>query len=392
MTYLRQHTFCIIFFVFCFNTFGFAQSQSRIKWWHADSIKVPFIEGQYWPEEVMDKYDRLPARAKEIVPTKLWNLSKHSAGEMIRFATNAKEIIVKYAVHEELSKFHMPATGVSGVDLYAMDSSGNPFWIAGKYQFKDTIEYIFSHIDFPDQASAEANYQLYLPLYNSIKWLTIGVQDTATFQILPVRSKPIVAYGTSIIQGGCASRPGLAWTAILGRNLNQPVINLGFSGSGKMEPKMTDLVNEIDAGLFILDCMPNLTNSYAFPDHDVENRFSETIYKIQKKHPGTPIILTEHSGGFAANYLDTLKANEYKKSSELIAEIFYKLKKNGVKNIYLLTGKEIGFDINSTVDGLHPNDIGMMKYAKAYENKIRTILQSDQIKYEKTYKKQLNYE
>lgn len=360
----------IISLVFLCNNDLRAQKES-FKWFLDSAMH---IEGQAWPTESASRFDRLPGRSKESVPSKVWEFSHNPTGEMIRFVTNAKKIIIRYTVLEDLAMPHMPATGVSGVDLYATGSNGQTYWLPGKFQFKDTIEYVYDNIlEVADQMQSPT-FQLYLPLYNSPKWLSIGVPEKSSFDVLPVREKPIVVYGTSIVQGGCASRPGLAWPAILGRRLNLPVTNLGFSGSGKMEAEVTDIINEIDGRLFILDCMPNLTRGYKYSDEEIEKRYTEAVKKIQSKHPEIPVLLAEHSGGYAASYLDAKRASDYKQSSELVASIFDKLKKKGVKNIYLITAKDIGFDIESTVDGLHPNDIGMMKYAVAYEKHIRNIL------------------
>jgi lysophospholipase L1-like esterase len=361
----------IISLVFCCNNNALAQSNESLKWFSDSSMQR---EGRAWPAEAANRFDRLPARSQASVPSKVWEFSHNPAGEMIRFVTNAKKIVIRYTVHEDLAMPHMPATGVSGVDLYAAGTNGQTYWLPGKFQFKDTIEYVYDNImQLADQMKS-LTFQLYLPLYNSPKWLSIGVPEKSGFDVLPARKNPVVVYGTSIVQGGCASRPGLAWTAILGRRLNMPVINLGFSGSGKMEAEVTDIINEIDGRLFILDCMPNLTRGYKYTDEEIEKRYIEAVKKIQTKHPGVPVLLAEHSGGYAANYMDTKRASDYRQSSELVAAIFDKLKKNGVKNIYLITAKEFGFDIESTVDGLHPNDIGMMKYAEAYEKCIGKIL------------------
>lgn len=361
----------IISLVFLCNNDLLAQSKESLKWFSDSTMHK---EGQAWSTEAANRFDRLPGRSQESVPSKVWEFSHNPAGEMIRFVTNAKKIIIRYTVLEDLAMPHMPATGVSGVDLYAIGSNGQTYWLPGRFQFKDTIEYVYDNIMEVAGQLNPPTFQLYLPLYNSPKWLSIGVPERSSFDVLPVREKPIVVYGTSIVQGGCASRPGLAWPAILGRRLNLPVTNLGFSGSGKMEAEVTDIINEIDGRLFILDCMPNLTRVYKYSDEEIEKRYTEGVKKIQMKHPGIPILLAEHSGGYAANYLDAKRASDYKQSSELVASIFDKLKKKGVKNIYLITAKDIGFDIESTVDGLHPNDIGMMKYAVAYEKHIRNIL------------------
>jgi len=365
-------------FVFCLISLRTIGQTENFKWWQLDSTTIAVVEGRAWPGKTENLLDRLPFFAKDSVPPALWRLSHNTAGEVMRFNTNAKSIIVRYVASGEIAMPHMPATGVSGVDLYSADEKGNFQWAAGKYRFKDTIEYSFTIADIGEKNTL---FQLYLPLYNSVKWLSIGVPSSASFTALPPRTiKPIVVYGTSIAQGACASRPGLAWTAVLGRKLNIPIINLGFSGNGKMEPAVTNLLNEIDARLFIIDCMPNLTPSYKIPDEEIEKRFTQAVEKIQRKHPGTPIVLAEHSGGYAAGYMDKEKERQFKASSLLVNRIFRKLKQKGVKNIYLLTAKEIGFDINATVDGLHPNDIGMMLYANAYEKLIRQIFSASKNK------------
>jgi hypothetical protein len=206
-----------------------------------------------------------------------------------------------------------------------------------------------------------------------VTWLSIGVHQKDSFVFAPKRNEePIVAYGTSILQGGIASRPGLAWTNILQRNLDRTVINLGFSGNGRFEAPVFDLMSRVDAKLYILDCMPNLTRGVSA--EEIKNRVVYGVNKLREKNKEVPILFTEHAVGYAPFYMDTARLNEYHNSSLVIEKIFNDLKSSGVKNIYLLTDKEIGFDINSTTEGLHPNDIGMMKYAIAYEKKVREIL------------------
>ena len=351
---------------FCFLTTFIQAQQLSYKWWNADTANI-FVEGQAWQKGLASKFDRLPQRVKDKVSPALWALSQNSAGEYFRFKTNAPTIIVRYGVSGALSMPHMPSTGVSGVDLYAKNTDGTWSWAPGKYSFRDTIEYRYNDIAL----GADKEFYLYLPLYNTVKWITIGVPENASFDLQPrTDQKPIVVYGTSIAQGACASRPGLAWAAILGRKLNRTIINLGFSGNGKLEDPIVDLMTEVNAEIYVLDCMPNLTANYNLSNKEIKERITSAVRRLQYKKP-TPVLLVEHSGGAAKNYLDTARANEYKNSSRLLAEVFASLKKEGVKNIYILTDKEIGIDINGTVDGLHPNDIGMMAYANAYENILR---------------------
>lgn len=272
---MRIRIFIAMLFMVSFQ-FCFSQNEIEFKTWNPANDTMPVLEGQAWPHKVKDFYDRLPAKAELSVRKEVWNLSKNSAGLQMRFQTNATEIIIKYQVTGSIQMPHMPATGVSGVDLYSKTIDGTWLWAAGRYSFGDTVTYHFKNLSPNDQHVGNREYTLYLPLYNSVKWMEISVPKDAVFKPLPVRSdKPIVVYGTSIAQGGCASRPGLAWTNILGRKLDRPVINLAFSGNGRLEKELIDLLTEVDAKLYVLDCLPNLTSSdyYATGETAEEDRF-----------------------------------------------------------------------------------------------------------------------
>lgn len=356
----------------------FAQTTSW-QWFDPASSSVPVIGGRGWNMvqgvDTNNFYGRLPLRAKNMVRPDVWNLSRNCAGEYIDLKTSATTIIIRYKVTGILSFPHMPSTGVSGVDLYARDVNGGWKWARGVYRFGDTIEYKFDNLSL---SAKEEELRIYLPLYNTVSWMNIGVPAGATFSAFPVgREAPIVLYGTSILQGACASRPGLAWTNILERKLDRPVINLGFSGNGQLEQPLIDLMNEQDAKLFVLDCMPNLVDKDKFSRDEIRTRIVNAVKNLQTRHPATPILLAEHCCSVNASNMDTGLVNKYKMASGILAATFDEMKKEGVENIFLLTDREIGFDEESTVDGTHPNDIGMMKYAEAYETMIRKILHEE---------------
>lgn len=337
---------------------------SQINWIDPALMNQQCIDGRGWNDGYQAAYDRLPQKAQHIVRPVLWDLSKQSAGEFINFTTNSNTIYVRFKVKGVQSNPQMPATGVSGVDLYAKHSSGNWNWIKATLKFGDTITYKFENIK--DPASYDF-FRLYLPLCNVVEWLQIGVPDEKSCTLIPAKNeKPIVAYGTSIMHGAYASRPGLAWTNILGRKLNADVINLGFSGNGQLEPSMIDLINEVDAKLYILDCMPNLWDKTKFTAEEIEKRMRHAENEIHKNHPGVPIIFAEHCSGKDGINLDTIMAKKYIAVNKITSEIFKIMKKESIKNIYQLTASQINFDTESTLDGTHPNDIGMMKYADAY--------------------------
>ena len=291
--------------------FCFPQNKIEYKTWNPANDTLPILEGQAWPHEVKNFYDRLPARAEQSVREAVWNLSKNSAGLQMRFQTDAAEIIIKYQVTGSLQMPHMPATGVSGVDLYSKTIDGKWLWAAGRFSFGDTVIYHFKNLSPNDQHVGNREYTLYLPLYNSVKWMEISVPKEALFKPLPVRTdKPIVVYGTSIAQGGCASRPGLAWTNILGRKLDRPVINLAFSGNGRLEKEMIDLLSEVDARMYVLDCLPNLTSPDYYATGELKKRIVASVTELQNKKPYTPILLTDHDG-YTDEDINPVRKNEY---------------------------------------------------------------------------------
>ena len=232
------------------------------KWHNPVEAAYPVVQNQGFVQEIGQSFVRLPDRAHGVVSENVWNLSRNSAGLALHFYSNASQIRVRYTVAGGYSMPHMPATGVSGVDLYRIDSDGAWQFCFGNYAFQDTISYTYQLTAPNRQHELGFEYRLYLPLYNSVKWLEIGVPEAedATFEWIPVSTElPIVLYGTSIAQGACASRPAMAWGSIVQRSLDYPLINLGFSGNGKLAPEVIEFINEIDARLYILDCLPNLT-------------------------------------------------------------------------------------------------------------------------------------
>ncbi|MGN6295630.1 MAG: SGNH/GDSL hydrolase family protein [Ginsengibacter sp.] len=356
----------LILFLFSFSKISFSQQQIN---WH----QPQFVEGVCLLDS-SNIFHRLPISMKDSVRKPVWDLSENTAGEFIHFKTSATEITVRYTLaSNNFSMPHMPSTGVSGLDLFAVDVNGNWNWAPGRYHFGDTCSYTFKNLFLAKNQTKVSDFYLYLPLYNSVKWLSIGVNEKDSFAFAEKRKEqPIVAYGTSILQGAVASRPGLAWTNILERKIDRTIINLGFSGNGRFEKPIFDLMAKVDAKLYILDCMPNLTGGYS--DEEIKSRVVYGVNKLREKNKAVPLLFVAHAVGSAPYFMDTARLNQYHRSSLVIEKIFNELQKSGIRNIYLLTDKEIGFDINSTTEGLHPNDIGMMKYAAAYEQKIREIL------------------
>ena len=167
-------------------------------------------------------------------------------------------------------------------------------------------------------------------------------------------------YGTSITQGGCASRPGMAFPAIVGRQLDAPVINLGFSGSGQMEPAMAELLAELDPSAYVLDCLWNMSPEL------VSTRIEPFVKTLRAAHPDTPIVLAEDCS--VRNVCPTEKGR-------ILRSIHQRLTAEGVKNLHFLSNQGmLGDDTEGTVDGCHPNDLGMMRQAEVFAKALSPLL------------------
>ena len=325
------------------------------------------VEGRGWaPSEFASFYDRLPAKAEGKVRGAVWNLSRHSAGLNAQFKTDATSIHVRYRLRSaSLSMSHMPATGVSGVDLYAQDKSKRWRWVAvsrpNKQDFKQTL--------IKGLAPGVRSYMLYLPLYNGLTKLEIGVPTSAKFTpVKPRTSKPILFYGTSITHGACASRPGMPHPAILGRRLNMPVINLGFSGNGRMESEVGALLSEIDPAVYVIDCLPNMNAQ------TVTQRAAPLVRQLRKARPNTPIILVEDRA-FTNTWIRPDRQNFHTANRAALKKAFETLKGEGVTKLYYLKGDDLlGDDSDGATDGSHPSDLGFFRQANVMEPIIRKAL------------------
>lgn len=323
-----------------------------------DGAALP-IEGRAFCD-TESYYDRLPARAKEIVPSSVWGLSHHSAGLALRFVTDAGSFKVRWAVRSaNLAMPHMPATGVSGVDVYQRTPQGWRFVSNGRPSG------ITNEVQISNSPGSES--LVYLPLYNGTAMIEVGVPKDKRLSTPPARPggnvKPIVFYGTSITQGGCASRPGMAFTAIAGRLVDAPVVNLGFSGNGKMELALCNLIAEIDASVYVLDCLWNMNDTL------IQERAEPFIRALQQKRPQTPILLAEDCNAFER--APTAKAH-------LLRGIYDKLKAEDPglwANLHYLEAREmLAHDSEGTVDGCHPNDLGMMRLGQVFGAALQRLL------------------
>jgi len=345
--------------LFCFAGQSFAKTltPNDTIWHDAGGMR---IEGRGWQNNQMESvYDRLPAKAKNMVRPPVWNLARNSAGLSIRFVTAADSFFIRWSLTDtNLSMNHMPATGVSGVDLY-YKKEGEWFYLGTGRPSKavNNISKFFKS----GNKTGDVEYLLNMPLYNGIKKLAIGLVNNDTLKPAKVIDKaPIVYYGTSIAQGGCASRPGTAFTSIISRRIDRPIINLGFSGNGRLDTEIGELMTELNPSLFVIDCMRNLTID------QVRTLTEPFLRLLRKSKPTTPILLVDQTD-FRMEFPNERSGLLYDTYKKFIAE--------GDKNIYLLEGNNLlGSDGEGTVDGVHPNDLGFSRMADVIQKKIEEII------------------
>ncbi|MDK2970682.1 MAG: hypothetical protein PWP23_437 [Candidatus Sumerlaeota bacterium] len=323
---------------------------SSLAWF--DARLLP-IEGRAF-DDTATYYERLPVRAVgNVSDTALW-VSKHTSGFAYRFVTDSPEIGASWDGGGAMN--HMAATGNSGLDLYKRLPNGEwEFCAVGRPNTERTTKTLAKNL-----ATEPTEYLLYLPLYQTVSQLQIGVQPGSLLAAAPPRpagEKPLVFLGTSITQGGCASRAGMSHPAILGRWFDREVYNLGFSGSGRMEPIMAELLGEIDASAYFLECLPNMDAEM------VAERIEPFVHRLRELRPTTPIVLVESPlEGDRADNIELLK-------------IYNNLIRDKVPNIYWLPGAgQLDGPENATVDGVHPTDLGFYRMAVAYKPMVAKVL------------------
>lgn len=337
----------------------------KIEWY---DIRGLVVEGQGWGD-VKAPFDRLPARVEKVVRPPVWSLSRHSAGMAVRFVTDAPEIHARWTLtSSRLDMEHMAATGVSGLDLYVKSKDGRWRWVnVGRAKAQSNTQKMAG--DIP---GGEHEYLLYLPLYNGVTSVEIGLPKGKALKTAPAypeaKRKPILFYGTSITHGACASRPGMPHPAILGRRFGRPVINLGFSGNGRMDLELAELFGELDPAVYVIDCLPNMSAEL------VKKNAEAFLRALRKARPDTPFLLVEDRTYADAHFAAGKRKRNLTSRAEF-RKIYERLKAGGMEGLHYLEGDGLlGDDSEGTVDSSHPNDLGFMRQADAFAEALKPIL------------------
>ena len=319
------------------------------------------LYGVYY-EESSRCFVRMPSKIAENVSEGVAYLARHTAGGRLRFATNSTmlEICVEYEILGLMS--HMPLTGSSGFSLFEITENGEKYVDKLTPTGVDTKGFTAAT---KLAGGAMREYVLYFPLYNDVSALSVTLDETARVtKGKPYRDVlPILYYGSSITQGGCASRPDNAYQALIGKKNDIDFINLGFSGSAKAEKAMIEYLVGVNCSLFVCDYDHNA------PSADYLESTHYGLYQAYRKaRPDTPILFVTKP--------DYTGDPEGERRIKIIRTTYQKAKKAGDKNVYFLSGKSFYGKENRwdyTVDGCHPTDHGFAVMAKKIYRKMCKI-------------------
>lgn len=338
----------------------FAQKSSQLKYIDAQEFAT-LINQAYGNTEML--YSRLPEDMKSVTRKAVWDLGLNSAGVAIRFSSNTKCLGAQWTLLNNFSMAHMPGTGIRGLDLYTLIDGEWRFIGTAQPNGKESRNVFVRNMD-----GSEHEFMVYLPLYDGVEKLEIGIDSTASISgpkdAVMAREggfsrKPIVFYGTSITQGGCASRPGMCYTNIIGRRLGCETINLGFSGNARMDRSMAEIVARAEASKYVIDCLPNCTAQIV---RDSGYVFLSTLAKA---HPHTPIFMVEYVE-FPQEVIDSKTASDLAATNAEWSILYKRLRKEGFKNFKYIPRKGLtGSDGEQTVDGAHLTDLGFTRMAES---------------------------
>lgn len=305
-------------------------------------------------------YERLPASLQGNIREGLWWHARHSAGISIRFRSDSPSIALRW-ISGQYHMNHMTDTGVRGLDLYAQDPVDGHWRFAGSARPEnDTLN---DKVVISGMEPKMREYIVYLSLYATVKKLEIGIEED--FEIdapaidSPKKGSPVVMYGSSILQGGCATRPGMAYTNIISRELDREVVNLGFSGNARLDYEIAELITEVkEPSLFVLDNVPNSWSSL------IDERQEKFFRIIRDAYPDVPVVFIENPN-YPHAVFNKVVADDIAARNASLKSVYKKLKKAGEKRIYYIKGdKMLGTDGEATVDGVHFTDIGMLRYTE----------------------------
>jgi hypothetical protein len=346
------------------------QDDRGLRWLSAHDARFT-MRGLPWHEENGQSFCRLPHRAEPIVRDNVWALAQAPASAHLAFRSNTSALAVRVRNSDTGFMPHMPLSGSNGLFLFGGPPHRLQPWATAIPEIDSPT---FERELFRGAERRTREFRLYLPLYKHLVDLEIGVAKGARILAPSATAvpKPVVFYGTSITQGGCASTAGSDFVSTVGRMLNLETINLGFSGNGWGEPELAELVAEVDASLFVLDYCANVD------DKRLRRTLPRFVRILRQAHPQTPILLMTPLCFSKADFQAAMRTVlEHKRDTVL--RYYCKQRQAGDENIHVADGFGLlPFGAATAyVDGVHPTDDGFQMIARNLKPYLEYILLRD---------------
>lgn len=308
-------------------------------------------------------WHRMPEEVAKSVSEGVYTLHTASSGGRIRFKTDSPYIVVNTVMSLVYGASHFAYTGIAGCDVYIRENGNQTYYNTFIPHFDPNKGYE-ACVTFPSCEMREL--VINMPQYGSLQEIYIGLSNTAVLEApTPYKhEKPIVYYGSSITQGGCASRPGNSYQNMISRRLDTDYLNLGFSGNAKAEDEMIDYVKGLDMSVFVYDY------DYNAPSVEHLSSTHEKMFKaVRDAHPDLPVIILSRPKF-------TFWTEDEIKRVEIIRKTYENALASGDKNVYFLSGKELMIYAGNDglVDNCHPNDLGFYSMARVLGDMLEKIL------------------
>lgn len=338
----------------------FAVGAAAQEYVYTDATTLP-VYGKIC-ENTFEPFSRLPESMKATVRDKVWSLGRASAGIFIRFTSDAGDFNFKWNTSMNRTLDNMTSIGVKGLALYVLDKGEWMYLSSVRPQKKDEAGNYSYGVKASKLAGENREYMLYLGLYDGIIDLQIGVPAGKTLLAStldsPRAGKPVIIYGTSILQGASASSPGLCGTAQLSRRIDRVVINLGFSGNCLLEAPLAEyMASYPDPGMFIID---NWNGAASVGEKGLEN----CLRILLAAHPSVPILVVDRAADPKCLF-DEGSRNTYDAKVKVASDVVAKLRKEGYKKVRHITPSVLGRGNSGTADGTHFTDEAFSRWVDA---------------------------